>query len=117
MDQMTSTERKYVQLSNVVETELVNITGCLLPCSYREFKLAGTPKKQNNGFGLIFQFARTEIVEEKEAYVYGFVSFVSEFGGALGLFLGFSFFMAWELVEPFFLVLYQKTKASFKDAV
>ena len=35
----------------------------------------------------------SEVTEEKEEYLYDFVSLVAEFGGALGLFLGFSLFM------------------------
>ena len=48
------------------------------------------------------------MTEDKEAYVYGFVSFVSEFGGSLGLFLGFSFLMVWEIMEHLVLIGYQK---------
>ena len=36
---------------------------------------------------------------EEEVFVYGFVSFVSEFGGSLGLFLGWSFMTVWDLAE------------------
>ena len=48
------------------------------------------------GFGLQLKFATTEGREEREILLYGFVSFVSEFGGSLGLYLGFSFYMALE---------------------
>ena len=47
-------------------------------------------------FGLQLSFGKTEAFEEKEALVYEFESFVSEGGGALGLFLGFSFVMVWD---------------------
>ena len=46
--------------------------------------------------------AKNEIVEENEVLAYGFTAFLAEFGGALGLFLGFSFFSLWELLEPIF---------------
>ena len=36
--------------------------------------------------------AKKEIIEETEVLAYSFISFLAEFGGALGLFLGFSFF-------------------------
>ena len=74
---------------------------------------AGWKPKESQFSGLL-RFAKAEVVEEKEAYVYGFVSFVSEFGGALGLFLGFSFLTVWEIAEPFFLIFYQNSKASPK---
>ena len=42
-------------------------------------------------FWFIFNFVSTETTVETETYVYPLMSFVSEFGGGLGLFLGFSF--------------------------
>ena len=39
-----------------------------------------------------------ETVMEEE-YVYPLDSFIAEFGGALGLFLGFSFLMIWDLIQ------------------
>ena len=76
-----------------------------------EYKLAGTPTKiYPNHYGLMLGFAKSEILEEEEVYVYGFVSFVSEFGGSLGLFLGFSFLMVWDLLEPFAFILVKKMK-------
>ena len=47
-------------------------------------------------FGLTL--VNTEVKVETEVLVYPFTSFVSEFGGALGLFLGFSFFMLWDWI-------------------
>ena len=43
--------------------------------------------------------ANSEITEEVEEYLYDGISFIAELGGALGLFLGFSFFMLWDFVE------------------
>ena len=37
--------------------------------------------------------------KRKEVEVYPLESFISEFGGALGLFIGFSFMMIWDLIE------------------
>ena len=95
---------------DVVEAQLVTMTGCSLPCSYSEYRLVGTPKELDDTFGFQLSFAKTEAVEEKEALVYEFVSFVSEGGGALGLFLGFSFLSAWDVFEIFIAALYKQRK-------
>ena len=115
LEQFLAHERKYYQLVDIVGTELVSLTGCLIPCTYNQYKLADKAKKISAlDFILLFRFARNEVLEEKEAYVYGFVSFVSEFGGSLGLFLGFSFMMVWEAMEPIFLVFQKQLKSSQK---
>ena len=40
----------------------------------------------------------SDIRLETEELLYSWVSLVSDIGGSLGLFLGFSFFAAWDLV-------------------
>ena len=74
----------------------------------------GTPNNIfSTEFGIILSFTRTEIFEVKE--VYGFVSFVSEFGGALGLFLGFSFLTGGDGIEPVILMVYQRHQGYSPD--
>ena len=46
-----------------------------------------------------FTFITTEVTIKKEAWAYPFISFVSEFGGALGLFLGVSILSFWDIIE------------------
>ena len=41
-------------------------------------------------------FASRVVVVDKEEWTFPFISFVAEFGGCLGLFLGFSFLLAWD---------------------
>ena len=48
------------------------------------------------GYNLIL--AASEVNVEEEQYIYDFISFISECGGSLGLFLGFSFFMITDYV-------------------
>ena len=50
---------------------------------------------------LEFILSSTDIVSRSEEKIYPFASFVAEFGGALGLFLGFSFIMVWDGVKSF----------------
>ena len=49
-------------------------------------------------FHIGFSFASTDIVTQKENLVYPPVSFISELGGSLGLFVGFSFLTIWDAV-------------------
>ena len=97
-EQLISHEQEYYELADLVEAALINRTGCSLPCSYTEYKMVGNPKSLGDtfGFGFTVSYAKTEVIEEKEVLLYEFISFVSEFGGALGLFLGFSFLTIWE---------------------
>ena len=47
-------------------------------------------------FWFIFNYVSSDVRVETETYVYPLMSFVSEFGGGLGLFLGFSFLTFWD---------------------
>ena len=52
-------------------------------------------------------FSTTEILVLEEVYIYPLLSCISEMGGALGLFLGFSFLMIWDSISNCFGVLHQ----------
>ena len=54
--------------------------------------------------------ANMEITEESKHYMYDFESFVLEFGGSLGLFLGFSFFTLWDFGSPILVVIKKAIK-------
>ena len=79
-----------------------NHTGCVKPCHYREYRMVDVPQVSMNMaskyfvsyFGLLF--VSTETILEEEILVYPWTSLVAEFGGTLGLFLGFSFMMLWD---------------------
>ena len=110
-DQIAQIEFEYITLADVVEAQLINMTNCFLPCSFSEYRLVGSPSVVDpSSYGFQLSFAKTEAWEEREAFVYEFVSFVSEFGGSLGLFLGFSFYSVWDILELFLSVLYKKKK-------
>ena len=46
-----------------------------------------------------YNYGSTEIRREREDWVYPLVSFVAEFGGSLGLFVGFSFLAIWDCID------------------
>ena len=56
--------------------------------------------KDNNAIGYNIILATTEVNEEEEHYIYDFISLISECGGSLGLFLGFSFIMVLDYLAP-----------------
>ena len=53
----------------------------------------------HNETQLILKNTSPYLLVESEALVYTVESLVAEFGGALGLFLGFSFMNIWDVVE------------------
>ena len=88
-------EDHYFDLSYQYKREIVRLTGCSLPCRYRQYSLAKSgapaPSQMSSGDVLLW-YASTDLVKEEEELIFPFESMVSELGGALGLFLGFSFF-------------------------
>ena len=72
---------------------LENITECQLPCHYSHYSIVGTPRKfeVEGFFYMSLYYASVDKKTSQEVLLYPLDSLVSEFGGALGLFLGFSF--------------------------
>ena len=75
-------------------------TGCLKPCHYKEYNLVKRRLEAAKMFvGLYVQFSNNWVTLETELETYGLVSLVSDIGGSMGLFLGFSFIMVWQVIE------------------
>ena len=72
-------------------------------CTYLEYKVGAEAKKDFGAFGLMVGLGSVEVTVMKEFFTYTFFSLVSDFGGSLGLFVGFSFFSLWDLVKDCFL--------------
>ena len=49
--------------------------------------------------GFYIRFNSTSVKKQKETLVYPTMSFVSELGGSLGLFVGFSFLTIWDYFD------------------
>ena len=94
---MEKHELLYGSMVGYEQKKILNTTGCQPPCKFTEFSLEkesvyknNITDKRNLFFG--FYFATTDLVVKTERLVYPPTSFLAEVGGALGLFLGFSFF-------------------------
>ena len=102
--------RKFEELhggagTGLVHNELKTIiskTGCKAPCQYNQYGFLNSDLKPESEwpvegqiqFGLWAVTNLTKI--EKEVLLYPFTSLLAEFGGSLGLFLGFSIMTIWD---------------------
>ena len=89
---------------SVLEVEKITLlTKCLKPCRYHRYSFIGD--KETTMFQLkdLFVVSLWPISSttrlEREELLYSFASLVAEFGGTLGLFLGFSFMTFWDGME------------------
>jgi hypothetical protein len=73
--------------------EVAELTGCQVPCWYQDYSIVGAPTQYpyDGEAYITLRYASTDIAVNEEVLIFPFDSLVSEFGGALGLFLGFSF--------------------------
>ena len=102
-------EQIYRKLFNAEYDETVEMTGCLQPCYYNEYKFAfpsprvlpKTDQEFANRSRLSFWAASSKTHIDEEVLLYPFTSLLAEFGGALGLFLGFSFMAIWQEIRGF----------------
>ena len=101
LDQFRQFEELYGNISSSATEGVEKATGCKKPCQYYEYRTLGVPTPSSfphnnvtSYFGL--WYVSTETVMEVETWVYPWTSLVAEFGGTLGLFLGFSFMTVWD---------------------
>ena len=81
------------------EEKLRKLTGCLLPCSYTHYSLSDSYPFEGNETEFVISYALTDHLIEEEVLLFPLDSLVSELGGALGLFLGFSFLGAVDTMQ------------------
>ena len=98
MDQFKLFDKKYYKLAANLKVDIEN-TGCLFPCSYTRYEVGFTRKSFLGHFGIGAQFGTLTTTVRKEYYIYPTLSFISDIGGSLGLFVGFSFFMVWDVLR------------------
>ena len=96
MDQLLQFEETYEMIDNWELDSIMNLSGCQPPCSYTEYKIVSDIKSFGDEPGVVLLLSSSKVELRSEKIIYSLESFVSEFGGALGLFLGFSFIMLWD---------------------
>ena len=91
----------YVQLIPFTLEDILLFTGCRKPCYYKEYKLLSQLPSSfaTENFYFALLGVSNDILIETEVLVYTWTSLVAEFGGTLGLFLGFSALTVWDGVE------------------
>ena len=89
----------FKQLAVLESEEISSVTGCLKPCHYKKYILlrersSASLKSDHYIFSLWAVSSKTKV--ETEELIYPMSTLVAEFGGILGLFLGFSFISLWD---------------------
>ena len=94
-------ERVYHDVGGLDIEEVVTVTGCPRPCRYTRYTLPAEPKDVSylNASLVSLVMATATVTKRTEVLMYPLESLVAEFGGALGMFLGFSFIMFWDWLE------------------
>ena len=80
------------------------MTGCLVPCTFTQYSVAISKTMSWGSWGLFISFGNLVTRVRKEVYVYPILDLVSNFGGSLGLFVGFSFFSLWDVLKDVFIL-------------
>ena len=93
-------ERKYDQLDGVESSKIWELTGCIKPCRYKKYTFSGerssTAFKGSEDFVFSLWAVSEKTQVKTEQLIYPLAYLVAEFGGILGLFLGFSFISLWD---------------------
>ena len=114
IDQLLGHQELNLKITELWErSKVVNLTKCLPPCHFTEYQLAREPVRldtKGRSSNLHIILTSMEVVSKEERLIYTIQSFVAEFGGALGLFLSFSFIMVWDIFV-FFTEIIKKSLA------
>ena len=76
--------------------KISDFTGCLKPCHYKKYSFLAEHNFKSTDYKIELWAVSSKTRIETEALIYPMSSLVAEFGGTLGLFLGFSFISLWD---------------------
>ena len=102
MSQYSLWNQLYSDLGDGDRENIETRTGCLYPCTFLEYRVAHTRRRPNKVSALMISFGSMATTVRRETCSYSSLSLVSDIGGTLGLFIGFSFFAIWEFAESAF---------------
>ena len=97
--------REYERIYNVLTfaeyKNLKQLTNCLKPCKYRQYAFIGELAQsvvKSEHFTFSLWAVSRETTVKTEHLIYPLSALVAEFGGTLGLFVGFSFITLWDKI-------------------
>jgi hypothetical protein len=91
-------EEMYYNIS-ISDIQRIERHGCRKPCNYKKYQIIGDKIPtafKSDYFTFSIWAVSDDTTVEKEELIYPLPSLVAEFGGTLGLFLGFSFMALWD---------------------
>ena len=99
--QLVEFETAYIEVGSLDIEDVISLTGCPRPCRYTRYTLPAEPKDMSffNTSLVSLVLASATVTKKTEVLMYPLESLVAEFGGAMGMFLGFSFMMFWDWLE------------------
>ena len=99
----------YFFLESADQSEILEMSKCLKPCKYMVYRQTDqnkvTEKFEDFDSFLAFQPSTVDITIVKEVLLHPLTSLVADFGGTLGLFIGFSFMSPWSAMENIYLAI------------
>ena len=109
-------EIQYEQLKAMEIEDIESMTECRRPCAYKRYDFIKDPVPVDLKTDYLFVglwSVSKKTFREEEVLLYPATSLVAEFGGTLGLFIGFSFMTLWDGLE-FALLASNKLLSFFK---
>ena len=117
LNEIQKFENMFTWLLHSKKNSFRHWTGCFAPCTYLKYSVLYR-QQISPVFGFLLHYAVGDLTVVKEVMLnffntlqellYPFSSFLAEFGGALGLFLGFSFAMFWDFAFVIFTIFGRK---------
>ena len=109
-------EEHFFFLESADQNEIHEMSKCLKPCNYMVYQQVDQYKVTehfgNYDFHVALLPATVDVTVVKEVLLHPFTSLVADFGGTLGLFIGFSFMSPWSAIENLYIIMKTLKKAT-----